>query len=349
MKRKSPEVVSGNEIVSSKPVVKKLEDYKQTKPPQLSLFEMLAPEDKSFSNTIELYDFIPKYHWGKTERIGGKFLDSLEREFECRGIKYTVKIRPASIEEEDGTERYYYPSKREELVEDALRKLATEGQGLFLDDEAGVTFSLYQLQEELKKNGHTYSIREIKDALYICARTNFTVTTEDNKGIISSNLFETLGLYTREDWKDKGKKSSAFVKFNSLVTRSIREYTFRQVNYEKVMNYRSVIARQLHKRMSHHYTQASLNTSYNMLLSSIIRDLGLTQYAQLPGNLRDVETSLEEMKENEVLLYYQIEKIIDGKKHSKLLDAKFILTPHPKFINDALKANGIIKKINAHI
>lgn len=154
---------------------KTLEEYEQTKPLQLSLFELLNPEEKRFSNTIELYDFIPKYHWGKVQRINGKFLDSLEREFECRGKKYKVKIRPASIDDKDGVERYYYPSKREELVEDALRKFVAKGQGVFLDDQAGVTFSLYQLQQELKRNGHTYNKNELKDALLICARTNITI------------------------------------------------------------------------------------------------------------------------------------------------------------------------------
>jgi len=153
---------------------KNLNDYDQSRPMQLTLFELLLPQERGLSNTIELYDFIPKYHWGKVERIGGEFLRALEREFECRGQKYKVKIRPASIEDKDGMERYYYPSKREELVEDALRKFIAEGQGVFLDDAAGVTFSLYQLQEELRRNGHSYNKQEIKDALLICARTNIT-------------------------------------------------------------------------------------------------------------------------------------------------------------------------------
>ena len=122
---------------------KKLGDYDHSKPAQLTLFEMLLPNEREFSNTVELYDFIPKYHWGKVQRINDKFLDSLEREFECRGVKYKVKIRPASVEDRNGVERYYYPSKREELVEDALRKFVAEGQGVFLDEQAGVTFSLY--------------------------------------------------------------------------------------------------------------------------------------------------------------------------------------------------------------
>lgn len=81
---------------------KRLDDYDQSKPVQLTLFEMLLPNEREFSNTVELYDFIPKYHWGKVQRINDKFLDSLEREFECRGVKYKVKIRPASIEDRNG-------------------------------------------------------------------------------------------------------------------------------------------------------------------------------------------------------------------------------------------------------
>ncbi len=326
---------------------KRLEEYDQAKPAQLTLFEMLLPNEREFSNTVELYDFIPKYHWGKVQRINGKFLDSLEREFECRGINYKVKIRPASVEDSDGVERYYYPSKREELVEDALRKFVAEGQGVFLDEQAGVTFSLYQLQEELKRNGHSYSKDQIKDALLICARTNITVTSENGTSVFVSNLFETLGLQTRDDWKAKEQKSRAFVRFNSLVTKSITSRTFRQLNYEKVMSYKNIVARQLHKRMSHHYIQASIVNPYHILLSTIIRDFGLTQYTQLRDNLRDVQTALDEMKEKKILLSYQVEKTLENSKRNKLIDAKFTLIPDPLFTSEIISANKLQAKIKS--
>jgi hypothetical protein len=318
---------------------KNLSEYDQSRPMQLTLFEMLLPQERNLSNTIELYDFIPKYHWGKVERIGGEFLRALEREFECRGQKYKVKIRPASIEDKDGVERYYYPSKREEIVEDALRKFITEGQGIFLDDAAGVTFSLYQLQEELKRNGHSYSKQEIKDALLICARTNITVTTDDGSTVLVSNIFETLGLQTRESWKGSGEKTRAFVRFNALVSKSIKSRTFRQINYEKVMSYKTVVARQLHKRMSHHYIQASISQPYHILLSTIIRDFGLTPYARLRDNLRDVQLALDEMQEKDVLLSYKVSKVLENSKRNKLLDAKFTLIPNPLFVGEVTRAN----------
>lgn len=155
--------------------VKDLAAYRHEKPNQLDLFELLGLENRSYSRTIELYDFIPKYVWGKVERINGVFLKSLEREFECRGKRYTVTIAPASVKDKNGKERYYYPSQREEAVEDALRKLVTEGQGKFLDDQAGAIFTLYQLQQTLKQTGHSYSYDQIKEALYVCAKTNLGV------------------------------------------------------------------------------------------------------------------------------------------------------------------------------
>lgn len=321
------------------PKPKRLEDYNHSHPMQLSMFQLLLPDEKRFSNTIELYDFIPKYHWGKVERVGGKFLESLVREFECRGRRYKVEIKPASIRDKKGVERYYYPSKREEVVEDALRKLAAEGQGVFLDDQVGVTFSLYQLQQELKNNGHSYSKEQIKDALMICAQTSLVVTTEDDSAVLVSNLFETLGLQTREDWQGQGQKTRAFVRFNPLVTKSIKDRSFRLFNYETSMAYKSIIARQLHKRLAHHYTQASLSSTYHIMLTTIIRDFGLTEYAWLSQNLRDVKAALEEMKEKEVILVYDVKPTLDPAHRNKLVDAKIIITAHPKFSSDVIQAN----------
>ena len=47
---------------------KNFEQYDQTKPLQLVLFE-LDPKDRDYSQTVELYDFIPKYNWGKPKSL----------------------------------------------------------------------------------------------------------------------------------------------------------------------------------------------------------------------------------------------------------------------------------------
>lgn len=332
------------EIQSLKP---KISDYSQSQPVQLKLFELLHPTEKNYSNTIELYDFIPKYVWGKVERIQEKFLEPVEREFECRGTRYRVRIVPARVKDSDGVSRDYLPGKREELVEDALRKIATEGQGVFLDNEAAVTFTLYQLQQELKRTGHSYSITQLKESLMICVGTLLHLTDENEQAIFASSLFNTIGLQTREDWEGQGEKTKAFVRFNALVTTSIRNRTFRQFNYEVSMGYQNVISRQLHKRMAHHYTQASLTQPYTILLSTIIRDFGLKTYEKISHNLRDVETALKEMTNENVLLNYTPRKIMDAKKKNKIIDVRISLVPHPNFISEIIKGNNKQKQLRA--
>jgi thioredoxin reductase len=59
-------------------------------------------------------------------REGGTFLRHLERRFKHGGKWYTAKILPARLEDTDGQWREYYPSPQEELVEEALKKIACD-------------------------------------------------------------------------------------------------------------------------------------------------------------------------------------------------------------------------------
>jgi hypothetical protein len=102
--------------------VNTLDDYQSSYPSQLILFQFKQREARQYSNTIELYDFMPKYHWGKVERLGGESLCVLEREFECRGVKYKIEIAPAVIKGRDGINRYYYPSKEPYEIAPILRQ-----------------------------------------------------------------------------------------------------------------------------------------------------------------------------------------------------------------------------------
>ena len=324
---------------------KSLEEYKRTKPSAIKALEYLASENKDYSNTIELFDFIPKYVWGKEERVNDQYLPTIKREFECRGIRYKAIIAPASIEEKDGKFRDYYPGRREEIIEAALRKLACDGHGEFLDDLAGVVFSLNELQTELKDMGHTYSIAEIKESLMICVKTIIEIKTEDGQEVLVSGIFETLRLRTWNDWQEKGQQTRGFVRFNFLVTDSIKSGAFRRFNYTKFMSYRSVITRQLYKRLSHHYIQASLANTYEILLSTMIRDFGLTACKRLKDNLREVEIALKELETDNIILNFKIEKMIESCGQNKLTDAKIIIRPHPYFASEMIKANERHKQV----
>ena len=114
--------INGNVVVLTK-----------THPEQLVLFQTFLSDeddnghgDEKYSNTIELYDAVPKYFSNPRlmdrMRKDGKYLPMLERPFKHRGEMYTVKIWPARLEDRQGGEKHYYSGPREELVEEALQQ-----------------------------------------------------------------------------------------------------------------------------------------------------------------------------------------------------------------------------------
>jgi hypothetical protein len=323
----------------SKEVPKKLLKYK---PVQMELFQ-IPIDAKKYSNSIELYDAIPKYLWGKAlvKNEKGKYVPRttpLERPFKFKNCEYMVVVQPAQIKKGNGEYKHCYPGEREEIMEDALRKLACSGQGYFLDDQAGVVFTLNELRKELERVGHSLATREIKEALMVCNQTHIKLTSLDGKDIVGSSLFETLGLSSREEWEETGGKTRCFVRFNQLVTRSIRAKTFRQLNYEECMSYSRALSRYLHKRISHAYTQAGALNTYDIHLLTVIRDSGMKRYAKLSDNLRKVKEALDEMKEKEVVQSYEIHKIIYGRK---LVDAEIKIKTSYSFNRDMKRANAI--------
>lgn len=319
---------------------KKLEEYTRTQPEELDLF-YTKPDERKYSRSIELYDAIPKYFWGKVERRDNRFIDNddlLERTFQHRGEEYTVYIAPARIKGKNGISKDYLPGKREELVEDALRKLATEGRGVFLDNEVGVLFSLYELRQELKRMGHTYNNAQLKESILICNGVTLTVHHKGKSELlVGSPIFQSIGLQTQEDWKGQGKKSKAFVRFHPLITKSIQSRTFRHLNYEICMQYRSSLARWLHKRLSHNYRQASLRNVYTILLTTIVRDSGSID-KPIRKSLVDIKKALDEMISKEVLRKYEFERICNGRK---LVDVKFTLFPHFSFTKEMKRSNKL--------
>jgi hypothetical protein len=131
----------------------------RTQPRQLSSFQTFLSDEERYSNTIELFDAVPKYFSNHkimaSLREGGKYLPVLKRDFEHKGDTYILHIRPARLLYPNGAEMEHYPSPREELVEEALRKIASDRvKGVYLDDGAGVQFTLYGLKKELKERGH---------------------------------------------------------------------------------------------------------------------------------------------------------------------------------------------------
>ena len=97
---------------------------------------------------------MPKYFHGDVEKIryNGKYIDVITRNFVYQKQNMILNITPAKILLANGISKDFLPSAREEIIEDVLRKFATDpSRHEFLDNRLTVKFTLYDLWKELRK------------------------------------------------------------------------------------------------------------------------------------------------------------------------------------------------------
>lgn len=301
------------------------------RPAQIDLFELVDPR---LSNTIELYDALPKYNWAPKREFHDLQEAEMTRTTMLRGQTYKVVIKPAILKKR-GKAVLIYPSTREEVVEDALRKFATNGQGHMLEENAGVSFTLSQLRTELTTMGHTYNLAEIKEAITVCRGATLECYGDNGQTLISSSFFPLIALTTRGQYVDS-KDARCFVAFNPMVTKSIMNLTFRQYNYELGMEIPSPLARFIYKRMSHYWVQASAMTPYTPKLKSFLQQSPRGVSEDMYSNTRAMNNALNLLIKHKVIARYDqnVEK-----KGRKVDDIQYTIYPHDEFIKMTKAAN----------
>ena len=304
----------------------------------------------NYSTTTELYDIVPKYIHDDVEKLrtSDGLLKPITRNFVFKKQEMVLNIIPAYLFDK---QKACFPSVREEIIEDVLKKLATDpAKNEFLDNRLSVKFTLYELWKELKQIKHEYSYAQIRESLQILAKTNLEISNSDDKISFCSNMFETLGRINCNSKEENeiseeeySKKVIYFVRFNSLVSESIKNKTWRIINYKQCMSYKKVVSRWLHKRISNMFLIGDVKVPYHILLSTIIRDSGMAEYKQLRDSKRHVISCLEEMIKVGSIDRYEMETVYDKHKQNKIEDVKFSLYISQSFYDD-IQLNFLVKK-----
>ncbi len=312
---------------------------------QLSLFQDLLCntdlEKEALSNTIKLWDAAPKYFITRRKqqmlRKNG-YLESVTKYFRFGKDEMYVQLFPARIEV-DGKEIEAFPSAREEIVEDALRKLATKpGKGFFKDGISGVSFTLHELRNELKKNGHTMSYYQVVESLKILKGCGVHIGVINEKAFYETSPITSLSGVSLTDLKND-PKARWHVEFSLLVSRGIKNGDYRQYHYALNMRLKTQLCRWLHKRMSHNYVQASMINPYNVTYIGVMRDSGLLECAKFNDNRRKLEHALNALKDEKVIMSWSIIDEIEGPRKS-ITDVHYKLVPHHNFIAEQKRANA---------
>lgn len=312
----------------------------------LDLFTRIP--DPKYSNTIELYDLLPKFLHQQDRKVVDLSQAELVRNVKINGTEYKVVMRAAIMKDDKGNNVLVYPSQREEIVEMALRKIAVNGQAsLVTGDHTGVYFTLGQLQRELKASNHGYNISEIKEAIMICSKAGLDVYTANGESLISSSIFPIVALRTKEDWKNNPQDSQCLIVFNPLVSQSISALTFRLYDYEKNMGIKSQVGRYMHRRLTAVWKQASDDNPYTFLMNQMLLDSNRGLSARSSENIRAMKNALDSLVNAGMIRPdYQMIKLKNGKA---VVDVKCILYPTESFVKEMKLANKVQKQNNGNV
>jgi len=322
---------------------------------QYDLFTTFFGEAAELSNTIELWDAIPKYSVSPRTQNALRSADNRLPVHEYRFVYATrrngqrlesacrVAIQPAAIKTGDGYVDFY-PSTDEELVEEVIRKIFADQQCGLHDPnniESWVRFSVQMIRKELKARGKTRSLDEIKRSIDILSRTHVSLFLDDTDDpVYSAPILSDVTRVTRQKYLNDTSMTWV-ARLPALISKSVNELTYRQFNYGVLMSLSSQLSRWLHKRLSHNYTNASLMDAYEVLFSSIQRDSGLLTYSRTNDNLKALETAFEELRASKVL--YSWERLEERRERRKIIDIKYSLQAHADFIKDVKAANARMK------
>ena len=327
---------------------------------QIDLFRTFLCKDeeqlKKMSNAIPLWDCLPLYSIsrqaaGKMQKAGTfpKLLN-----FECTylGRKTFVEIQPARLVNE-GVVTEYFPGANEQLIEDALRKIATlQNYGFYENgkNRSGVSFTIYQLREELKKHGHSRSHRQIVLSLRILARSSIEISAEDGRTKIfdSCAYFRGLSSVSRSNMAED-PDASWYVEFHPLITRAINDVQYRQFDYESMMSHKPQLARWLHKYFIAKFTNASLDRKFKIRFSTIKRVSGLLEfYERKRDAIKAIKEALNSLaskrilqgiknENDEILALLEEEKTIGT--NNEIVDVEFTVFSTVELACEAKRSN----------
>ncbi len=314
---------------------------------QMDLFsEFLANDESEFSNTVDLWERIPKYFLSPQEqkrlRINEGLAKPYTQKYVLRGkcgepLPYKVVIQPALIEQADGEYKAFFPSRSEELIEEVLKKVFTE-QNLGIHDpktaESWVKFSYSMIRRELKQRGCSRNYPEIKQSLEIMSKCILTVY-EDEKEIYTGAILQDYCSVDRRRFLDD-PKAYHVARLSVFISHAVNTLQFRQYNYKRLMDCKEQLSRWLLRRLINRFTYASLFTDHHFMFSTIKLESGLLRAKRDIDNRLKVIAGLDELVEKGAIIHYEIKEKREGRK---IDDVKYTVTPTHEFSTEQKAAN----------
>lgn len=326
---------------------------------QYDLFTTFWGEEKQDqSNSVEFWDALPKFSVHRNKQIELRHENGLlpihRTEFTFRDQAFQLELQPAYLRE-GNRDVGYYPSSDEELIWEVLIKyFADQHHGVHLPDDeppsSFVRFSLRLLQRELAKHGHKRSISQIRHAVEVLSRSMLIISKAGSKKALyrAPILADVLDV-TRDDYLEDPTKFW-MGRLPIIVSFALKSLEYRQYNYATALSFKDPLARWIHKRITHRFTQASLLETYNISLTRIMRESGyLEKEGRLRRHVSRIDKALQSLCDANVLTYTDKDERRGTGRGKPIEEVVWSLHPHPKFCSEVKAANGRLKDARARL
>jgi hypothetical protein len=301
------------------------------------------------SNSMPLWDLLPKYGVPRNQQAALRDergdLPVLEQRFEYLGQRYSLYVEAARVMRADGLREDVYPSEREQLVESALRYLASQHpRGFYTINTnaeapvAGVVFSVHEIRQLLAKRGRHLTYRDIRESLYVMLRCYIEVDTADRTASFGGPIITGVQRVAATNGETvDGDNALWRVVFNSHISQAIAQCEYRQFDFDQMVRCKAALSRWLYLALVHRWRNASPVHPLRTSLQEVARDSGFLGQGQVRKAASKLDKALDELKRVGVLRDYDREEQRGSK--NKLLDVKYTFHATPAFSGQVIDAH----------
>lgn len=327
-----------------------LVDVKRDRTFPLSVFKSFlynqSVDRPQLSNAIVFWDLLPKYV-NDGFNSATEVPPAVERYFTYSNQRFKFTQFP-------GTTQNYrlkndiwitrYPGVREQYVELALMKLATEDNGVCDDDSGevqyGVMFSIRQLRRVLERMGHEYNHYQVIEALDILTSSNFILETAGGEKGKRSHILTEYEHASEAGSSRQAPDTRWRVFFNRVVAKAIDGAQYRQFDLTRLYSRRSygihVVKRLI---FTSNLSEANPLTVRFTELQETTSGLN---YARTSDGIAYLEKEIKRLKNEGVLTHYDKE-VVKSRGPSAgrpaIVDAVFSLYPSAALISEVKASN----------
>lgn len=298
--------------------------------------------DGNSTNSIAVYDAAPKYIYRNRERaVTESGFEDMQ--FSLPDGNFDVTVGAARVKMPDGTEVLIFPGDREQVIEDALRKLAVSGNGVGLNGVVGVVFTLYELFMELKGTKHEMGYSQLREGLYVLRHSSLKITSRSSGESWDENYLSRLvegGISKNSGGEREYQKW--FCSFHLLVTKSIQDISYKMTNYQRLMQIKGLMPKYLYKRMVLVYSYAQKGRPYEPTLLQILTDSGRGISPEMKNNVKAMKRTLDELVKRGVIEWVEEIRQMEGRK---LINIRYRIHPTAEFVSECIRANKQQKRL----